>query len=94
MGRTVAPGEPVWLEDDTMLAVEWQRLQDETCPGCGHLLSESMDEATEYDVQSLTCFACQAKDQTERALAAKENADLSGRKLIATKAGRREPLMS
>ncbi|MEU7044931.1 hypothetical protein AB0A77_28285 [Streptomyces varsoviensis] len=92
MGRAVAPGEAEWLEEDTVLAVEWQRLQDQTCAGCGHPLAECMDEAVEYEVESRTCFACQAREQTEKALLAKDNADLTGRKLIVMKVGRRELL--
>jgi hypothetical protein len=87
MGRVRGPGEPRWTEEDTALAVEWQRLQQETCGGCGHLLEESLDEATEYEVRSLVCFACQAKEQAEKALHDNERAATAGRKLVAVRVG-------
>lgn len=87
MGRAVGPGEPQWLEEDTVLAVEWQRLQRETCGGCGHLLEESLDEATEYEVHSVVCFACQAKEQAEKRLHDADNASTAGRKLVAVRIG-------
>ncbi|MFF9123157.1 hypothetical protein ACF09J_07645 [Streptomyces sp. NPDC014889] len=88
MGRAVPPGEPEWTQEDTLLAIEWQRLQDETCQ-CGHLLSESLDEANEYEPKRITCFACQAKERAERAASEREGADLSGHKITVTLVGRR-----
>ncbi|MER8083849.1 hypothetical protein ABTZ57_01470 [Streptomyces sp. NPDC094048] len=89
MGRVRGPGEPEWTQEDTLLAVEWQRLADETCGGCGHLLSESLDEANEYEPRRITCFGCQAKEKAEKAAAEREGADLSGQKLTVVWAGKR-----
>ncbi|MFJ6293191.1 hypothetical protein ACIQJX_07505 [Streptomyces griseoviridis] len=92
MGRVRAEGEPEWLQEDTLLAIEWQRLQDETCGGCGHLLSESLDEANDYEARKITCFACQAKELAEHAASEREGADLSGHKMTVIHTGRR-PLL-
>lgn len=71
------------------MAVEWQRLQSETCGGCGHLLSESLDEGNSYEPSHVTCFACQVKERADRAAAERENADTAGRKSFVKWAGRR-----
>ncbi|MEU9400538.1 hypothetical protein [Streptomyces sp. NPDC048242] len=92
MGRVRVPGEAEWTQEDTLLAIEWQRLQDETCRGCGHLLAESLDEANEYEPQRITCFACQVKERAEKAASEREGADLSGHKLTVVHVGRR-PLL-
>ncbi|WP_327703641.1 hypothetical protein OG530_19315 [Streptomyces decoyicus] len=89
MGRAVGPGEPQWTEEDTLLAVEWQRLQDALCGGCGHPLDESLDEGNDYEVHRITCFACQVKERAEKAAAEAENADTTGRKLTTVLIGRR-----
>ncbi|MFF1483147.1 hypothetical protein ACIGZH_01610 [Streptomyces sp. NPDC058319] len=91
MGRVRAPGEPEWTQEDTLLAIEWQRLKDETC-SCGHLLSESLDEANEYEAKRITCFACQAKERAEKAAGEREGADLSGHKMTVVHVGKR-PLL-
>lgn len=85
MGRAVAPGEPRWTEEDTVLAVEWQRLQAETCGGCGQPLTDSMDEASDWDLHKLQCFACETKEKAEAAA----EKPIPGRKLSVTYAGRR-----
>ena len=92
MGRVRGSGEPRWTEEDTLLAIEWQRLQSETCSGCGHLLTECLDEANDYEATTVTCFACQVKERAEKAAADKDNADTAGKKLLATYVGRRPVL--
>lgn len=88
MGRPPEPGEPRWSAEDRALAVEWQRLQGEQCGGCGQPLEQSLDERSQYEVHDLVCFACQAKEQTERALSENDNADTAGRKVAVVYAGR------
>jgi hypothetical protein len=89
MGRVPRPGESRWTPEDTSLAVEWQRLQSEMCGGCGQPLSESLDEGSDYQVHTITCFACQAKEEAEKSLREAENTRLEGRKVTAMYAGRR-----
>lgn len=91
-GPTPAPGEPRWSQEDTLLAIEWQRWQNEICHGCGHPLSESLDEGNDYEAKPITCFACEAKERAEKAAADKDNADLAGRKISAVWAGRKPVL--
>lgn len=89
MGRALVAGEPRWTQDDTLLAIEWQRWQSEICGGCGHPLSESLDEGNDYQARQLACFACEVKERAEKAASAKENADTSGKKITAVWVGRR-----
>jgi len=88
MGRVPGPGEPRWTEEDTALAVEWQRLRDETCSGCGQPLSEGLDEASEWHLHKLQCFACEVKERAEQAV----EKPIPGRKLSVSYAGRRPVL--
>ena len=43
----------------------WQEVQDDTCPGCNHRLSESVGEEHEYDFQgaAYVCEGCAAKER-------------------------------
>ena len=65
LGRVVAPGEPLWLDDDRRAALEWQEYKKSLCPGCNRPRSESfaveMDDR--YDVTPLQCHACAARDR-------------------------------
>lgn len=74
-----------------MLAVEWQRLKNEICKGCGQSLEESLDKLAEYEVHDVICAGCEAKETRERSLAEAENAKTEGRKVYVTYLGRREP---
>lgn len=85
MGRVPAAGEPRWTEEDTALAVEWTRLQSETCSGCGQPLTDSMDESAEWDLHKLQCFACEVREKAEAAA----EKPVPGRKLSVSYAGRR-----
>lgn len=89
MGRVRQAGEPRWTTEDTTLAVEWQRLQKETCRGCGQSLLESLDPLAEYEVHDIVCHGCEAKEQKERALSSAENAHTEGRRVTVTYMGRR-----
>jgi hypothetical protein len=81
MGRVVAPGDPAWTEDDTLLALEWQDWSSQICPGCGHHLTDSTDEANHYETRDRVCFACEAKEQHVKELQENERAVTAGRKV-------------
>ncbi|MGA5629794.1 hypothetical protein ACPCTH_33500 [Streptomyces cellulosae] len=81
MGRQVKPGQAEWTEEDTALAVEWQRMQDEKCRGCGQPVTESLDDAGGYETELVRCFACQALEE-RRAELAKEERPLHGVKTV------------
>lgn len=71
LGRVVAPGEPLWLEDDTVAALEWIDYLASLCKGCGQPLAECMDEANDgrYETVPVHCFACAARDAENRDVA-------------------------
>ncbi|WP_424216023.1 hypothetical protein ACN20G_28155 (plasmid) [Streptomyces sp. BI20] len=72
MGRAVAAGEGAWTEDDTALAVEWQRIQDETCAGCGQPLSESLEDDGGFVTELIRCHGCKAREERVAELAEAE----------------------
>lgn len=57
---TPRPGEPAWTEDDLEYVLEWQRMQDALCSGCGQPRDESFDPdyADAYEPKVLRCHAC------------------------------------
>lgn len=94
MGRVARPGEPRWTAEDTALAIEWQRLSNETCTGCGQPLDQSLDPYADYEVHDLVCHGCEAKETRERSLSETKNASTAGRKVVVTYAGRRPEIPS
>ena len=64
LGRVVAVGDPMWLPEDRVAALEWQAYHKTLCPGCGRPRTESFDIGMEdhYDVTELQCHACAARD--------------------------------
>ncbi len=63
LGRVVYPGDPVWLPDDTLAALDWQEHEATKCPGCGQPRDESMaheDDSPPYEVTLNRCQACKA----------------------------------
>lgn len=63
LGRVVAPGDPMWLEEDTEAALEWLRWQQRVCVGCSQPKDESFDpDGPSYNAEVLRCRACEAKD--------------------------------
>ena len=64
-GRTVKPGEPLWLEDDREVADAVLLLDAETCPRCGTRDDEWQDEkgepyVPEYKATERKCWGCVA----------------------------------
>lgn len=70
MGRAVAPADPAWTEEDTLLALEYTDWSAQVCPGCGHHLAESThpDNEDAYVTRDQVCFACEAKERHIRKL--------------------------
>ena len=68
LGRIVAPGEPLWAQADTDLALALADLEAEQCPGCHHPRAETMDPANEfsYEAEPVRCHACAARDRASR----------------------------
>lgn len=66
---TPRPGEPAWTEDDVEYVLEWQRMQDELCPGCGQPRTESFsaDYADAYVATVQRCHACAEQARTAEA---------------------------
>ncbi|NXY93499.1 hypothetical protein HYE82_03560 [Streptomyces sp. BR123] len=62
MGRAVAPGEPLWLDEDRAWALALAEVERDSCPDCGHPWSEASAPESEfqYDVTLLRCHACAA----------------------------------
>lgn len=68
LGRPLpAPGEPLWLEEDTEWALAWQEDKASRCGGCGHPLDETTDPDAEeaYRVHTIRCHACTARDRKD-----------------------------
>lgn len=63
LGRVIAPGEPLWLEDDRGYAIALSRIEADIHHDCGRPWSEAMnpDNAEKYTVDVLgSCAACYA----------------------------------
>lgn len=77
-GRTVYPGEPMWLEDDMLAALEWQAEQARLCSGCGHNLDDTMGPANsdKWNAEIAgACDACKAIDRAARIAAGVDDLD-------------------
>lgn len=84
MGRPwPQPGEPLFTEEDTELALALQEVEDETCRGCGNPIPESHDvrNRDRYRVHVPKCFACEAKE-IEIRTRTEGGADHAGRSYI------------
>lgn len=63
LGRVVAPGEPLWLREDVVAALQHQADEDALCPGCRQPRVESFDTAARYTVETHKCQSCAAQGQ-------------------------------
>lgn len=68
LGRSVAPGEPQWLAEDTEAALGYLREQAMLCPGCGQPRDESMTPEAEraYRSRAMRCHACAAREREQQ----------------------------
>lgn len=75
-GRVVHPGQPLWSQTDTDLAVALTTLEAGACSGCGHPRAETYNPEFEFDwrAEALRCHSCATRDRE----AAKGGMDTSG----------------
>jgi len=83
-------GEPLWLPEDTELALEYMAEQRLRCSGCGHPRDESMDpeRADQWNSSTAVCYACAEIDAEKRHWRDADNKssdDLDGRLFYVTK---------
>jgi protein-disulfide isomerase-like protein with CxxC motif len=84
MGRAVSKHEAPWTPRDTLLAIEWQRIQTETCSGCGQHLIDSLDSENEglFDTQVIICHGCAAKERKTHMLSESESSENFGKRVL------------
>ncbi|MBM9621032.1 hypothetical protein [Streptomyces zhihengii] len=58
----VAPGEPLWTDEDRSWALALADVERDVCPDCGHPWSEASapDSEWAYTAELLRCHACAA----------------------------------
>lgn len=86
-GRIVHPGDPLWTQDDTDLAVALTDLESGRCSGCGHPRTETMSPESEFGwrAEALRCHSCATRERAARAAAANDTWDESGVSWITTR---------
>ena len=62
LGRVVAPGEPLWTDEDRGWAMALLEYEADICSWCGQPRSQSMAAENEfrYESQALRCHGCKA----------------------------------
>ena len=70
--RTLAPGEPQWLESDRQEAIALVEVEAGTCQGCGQPRDESTSLELEfgYEATVIRCHACATALKSARAFQA------------------------
>ncbi|MGW4505688.1 hypothetical protein ACWENO_13715 [Streptomyces sp. NPDC004436] len=88
LGRAVAPGEPLWLDEDRDWALALAEVERDSCPDCGHPWSEASASESEdqYDVALLRCHACAAGARQSQSFQ-EANGDPRGLHISITKRG-------
>jgi uncharacterized Zn ribbon protein len=88
MGRVVAAGDPLWLDEDRAWALALAEVEKDSCPDCGHPWSEASAKESEYqyDVSLLRCHACAAGARESQAFE-RANGDSAGLHISITKRG-------
>lgn len=84
LGRAMYPGDPVWLEDDTVAALEWHADDAYRCDGCGLDTRETVgpDNEDKWNAElSGHCDGCRAAERAR--------ADLDGNRHPDQNAGAR-----
>jgi hypothetical protein len=76
LGRPLpAPGEPLWLPEDTDKALAYELAMQEACPECGRRREDFFDEDGElhdpplYEPVVHDCYGCAEKARLQAALA-------------------------
>ncbi|MFE4697292.1 hypothetical protein ACFRIC_09380 [Streptomyces sp. NPDC056738] len=69
LGRVVAEGEPLFLEEDRAWAFALAEVEADTCPECRQPWSEATDPANEfkYRAEPIRCHACATTAKTVKA---------------------------
>ncbi|MEU3252869.1 hypothetical protein [Streptomyces sp. NPDC006997] len=69
LGRVVADGEPLWLEEDRAWALALTQVEADICPDCGQPWAEatSTDAEFAYRAELIRCHACTASAQAVKA---------------------------
>lgn len=87
-GRIPTEGEPLWLDTDRLLALSLLHIEADTCSGCGHPRTESMDidNAETYQTKIIKCHACAAREartiELQEEAGEKANKKLVGKSVI------------
>ncbi|MFE7509755.1 hypothetical protein ACFU8I_00715 [Streptomyces sp. NPDC057540] len=68
LGRVVADGEPLWLDEDRAWALALLDVEANQCPDCGQPWDEATDKDNEfaYQAQLILCHACTTSAKTVR----------------------------
>ncbi|MGR3870988.1 hypothetical protein ACUXZZ_20640 [Streptomyces graminifolii] len=82
LGRVVAEGEPLWLQEDRDWAFALAQVEADTCPECRQPWSEATAKENEYDhyqAELIRCHACTTSAKAVKAYEARnKETDSSG----------------
>ena len=69
LGRVVADGAPLWLEEDRAWALALAQVEADACPECGQPWAEATDRDNEfaYKAELIRCHACTTSAMTVQA---------------------------
>jgi hypothetical protein len=69
LGRVVAEGEPLWLDEDRYWALALAEVEADACPDCGQPWSEATARGNEgaYTADLVRCHACAISAKRVRA---------------------------
>jgi hypothetical protein len=69
LGRVVAEGEPLWLDEDRYWALALAEVEADACPDCGQPWGEATDKEAEfaYKAHLVKCHACGTSAKAVRA---------------------------
>lgn len=76
----VAPGEPLWLDEDLAYAKALYAVEADECPGCGHpkTVTTQLASAEAYTANLLVCHACAAKSAVSKAYLSHDDGTAGG----------------
>jgi hypothetical protein len=80
LGRVVAEGEPLWLDEDRYWALALAEVEADACPDCGQPWGEATAKENEegYQAHLVKCHACSMSAKSVRAYQSKNNSDTDG----------------
>lgn len=77
-GRSQAPGEPYWLEEDRMKALGYLQYKGSFCPNCGTREEDWIDDngrminPPRYEAATVKCFGCSEIERMKASIPDKE----------------------